>query len=218
MRAHPAPIRSALLAGFLHVRTMDVTDEVVHMLLEMRRRLDPQPAPHLQQELLRDSRRVAGKGPLLSRVAEAVSEEPDGTMRAVLLPHVKEETVRALAADAKASGPPYRLWYQDGMRQKSSQHDRQLRPWVLAHLALRSENRFQPVMEAVAVLQPALATTGHSCPDDGPLDGVGLPRWRDPGMAERAGQVRINRQYDALCVRQRLERAWQGKEVGVEGA
>jgi len=83
---------------------------------------------------------------LLYRVAEAVIEEPDGTIRAVLFPPVKEETFRDLAAEAKASGPQYRIWYQDVMRQKSIHHYRQILPWVLEHLTFRSENRFQPVI------------------------------------------------------------------------
>ena len=109
MRAHPAPIRYALMACFIHVRTMDVTDDVVRMLLEIIRRMDTQTEKHLQKELLRDIKRVAGKVQLLYRVAEAVIEEPDGTIRAVLFPQVKEETFRDLAAEAKASGPQYRI-------------------------------------------------------------------------------------------------------------
>ena len=41
--------------------------------------------------------RVTGKIQLLFRVAEAVVEEPEGTIRDVLFPRVKEETFRDLA-------------------------------------------------------------------------------------------------------------------------
>jgi TnpA family transposase len=218
MRAHPAPIRYALMACFIHVRTMDVTDDVVRMLLEIIRRMDTQTEKHLQKELLRDIKRVAGKVQLLYRVAEAVIEEPDGTIRAVLFPQVKEETFRDLAAEAKASGPQYRIWYQYVMRQKYIHHYRQILPWVLEHLTFRSENRFQPVIEALAVIKQGLDTKGHYFPDDVPLDGVVLPSWRDTVIEERAGEVRINRQYYELCVLQRLERALKCKEVWVEGA
>ena len=107
MRAHPAPIRYALMACFIHGRTMEVTDDVVRMLLEIIRRIDTQTEKHLQKELLRDIKRVTGKVQLLYRIAEAVVEEPDGTIRTVLFPQVKEETFRELAAEAKASGPQY---------------------------------------------------------------------------------------------------------------
>jgi len=105
MRVHPAPTRYALMACFLHARTMEVTDDVVRLRLEIIRRMDTQTEKHLQKALLRDITRVAGKVPLLERVAEAVVEEPDGTIRTVLFSQVKDETLRALAAEAQASGP-----------------------------------------------------------------------------------------------------------------
>jgi hypothetical protein len=53
---------------------------------------------------------------LLFRVAEAVVEAPDRTIREVLFPRVGEATFRELVAEAKASGLQYRLWYQYVMR------------------------------------------------------------------------------------------------------
>jgi hypothetical protein len=96
---------------------------------------------------------VTGKVQLLYQIAEAVVEEPDGTIRTVLFPQVKEETFRDLAAEAKASGSQYRTWYQSVMRQKYIHHYRQMLPWMLEHLTFRSENRFQPVIEALAVIK-----------------------------------------------------------------
>ena len=218
MRAHPAPIRYALMACFIHGRTMEVTDDVVRMLLEIIRRIDTQTEKHLQKELVRDIKRVTGKVQLLYRIAEAVVEEPDGTIRTVLFPQVKEETFRDLAAEAKASGPQYRIWYQYVMRQKYVHHYRQMLPWVLEHLTFRSENRFQPVIEALGAIKQALGTKTPYLPDEVPLEGVVLPSWRDTVLEEQDGAVRVNRQYYELCVLQRLERALKCKEIWVEGA
>lgn len=218
MRAHPTVIRCALMACFIHARTMEVTDDVVRMLLEIIRRMDTQTEKHLQKELLRDIKHVAGKVQLLYRIAEAVVEEPDGTIRTVLFPQVKEETFRDLAAEAKASGPQYRIWYHYVMRQKYIHHYRQMLPWVLEHLTFRSENRFQPVIEALAVIKQSLGTKGQYFSKEVPLDGGVLPSWRATVLEEHDGDVRINRQYYELCVLQRLERAMKCKEVWVEGA
>jgi hypothetical protein len=51
MRAHPAPIRYTLLASFVHVRTMEVTDDAVRMMLEVIRRIDTQTEKHLENRL-----------------------------------------------------------------------------------------------------------------------------------------------------------------------
>jgi len=217
MREHPPIIRFALLACFVHLRTMEVLDDVVRMMLEIIRRIDTQTEKHLQKELLRDIKRVTGKVQLLYRIAEAVVEEPDGTIRTVLFPEVKEETFRDLAAEAKASGPQYRSWYHYVMRQKFVHHYRQMLPLVLEHLTFRSENRFQPVIEALAVIKRFRGTKGPYFPEDVPIDGVVLPSWRETVIEEHDGKGRINRQYYELCVLQRLERALKCKEVWVEG-
>jgi Tn3 transposase DDE domain len=104
------------------------------------------------------------------------------------------------------------------MRQQSIHHYRQMLPWGLEHLTFRSENRFQPVIEALGAIKQALGTKTPYLPDEVPLDGVVLPSWRDTVLEEQDGTSRVNRQYYALCVLQRLERALQCKEIWVEGA
>ena len=121
---------------------MDVTDDAVRMMLEIIRRIRRQTEKHLHQELLQDIKRVAGKVQLLFRVAEAVVDAPEGTIRDVIFPRVKEDVFRDLVAEAKASGPQYRLWYQYVMRQKYVRHYRQMLPGVLEHLTFRSEIAF----------------------------------------------------------------------------
>src|SRR6266850_2476741 len=218
MRVHPAPIRYTLLACFIHVRTMEVTDDVVRMLLEIIRRIETQTEKHLHKALLRDIKRVVGKVQILFRVAEAVVEAPGGTIREVLFPRVGEATFRELVAEAKASGPQYRLWYQYVMRQKYVRHYRRMLPMVLEHLTFRSENRFQPVIDALAVIKQYLGTRSLYLPDEVPIEGVVLPRWRDTVLEHKDGHVRVNRRYYELCVLQQLERALKCKEIWVEGS
>src|SRR6266850_823627 len=218
MRVHPAPIRYTLLACFIHVRTMEVTDDVVRMLLEIIRRIETQTEKHLHKALLRDIKRVVGKVQILFRGAEAVVEAPGGTIREVLFPRVGEATFRELVAEAKASGPQYRLWYQYVMRQKYVRHYRRMLPMVLEHLTFRSENRFQPVIDALAVIKQYLGTRSLYLPDEVPIEGVVLPRWRDTVLEHKDGHVRVNRRYYELCVLQQLERALKCKEIWVEGS
>ena len=219
MRAHPDPIRSAPMACFIHVRTMEVTDDVVRMLLEMIRRIERQTEKHLHRELLRDIKPVTGKVRILFQVAEAVVEAPDGTIREVPFPRVREETFRELGAETEASGPQYRIWYQYVMREKYVRHYRQMLPWVLEHLTFRSENRFQSVIEALTVIKQYLGRKYQYFPEEVPIEGVVLPRWRDTVLETRPdGTVRVNPRYYELCVVQQLDRALKCKEIWVEGS
>src|SRR6266478_9277265 len=98
-----------------------------------------------------------------------------------------DKTFRELAAEAKAHGPQYRIWYQYVMRQKYIHHYRQLLPWVLEHLTFRSENRFHPVIEALAAIKRSLDTKGTYFAEDVPLDGVVLPSWRETVLESKDG-------------------------------
>ncbi len=218
MRVHPAPTRYALMACFVHGRTLDVTDDTVRMMLAVIRRLDTQTEKHLHKELLKDIKRISGKVQLLFRVAEAVVEEPDGTVRDVLFPRIKEATFQGLVAESKASGPQYRIWYQYVMRHKFVHHYRRMLPLVLEHLSFRSENRFQPVIEALAIIKRYVGTKYQYFPEEVPIEGVVLPSWRDTVIEPCKDGERINRHYYELCVLQRLERALKCKEIWVEGS
>ena len=218
MRDHPAPIRYTLLACFVYVRTMEVTDDTVRMMLEVIRRIDTQTEKQLHKELLQDIKRVSGKVQLLFRIAEAVVEDPQGSIPDVIFPQVKEDVFRDLAAEAKASGPHYRIWYQYVMRHKFVRHYRRMLPLVLEHLTFRSENRFQPVIEALAIIKRYVDTKYQYFPEEVPIDGVVLPSWRDTVIEPCKDGERINRHYYELCVLQRLERALKCKEIWVEGS
>ena len=157
------------------------------MTLEVIRRIDTQTEKHLEKTLLQDIKRVTGKVQLLYRIAEAVVETPDGTIRNVLFPCVKEATFHDLVAEAKASHPQYRSWYQAVMRQKFMRHYRRMLPLVLEHLSFRSENRFQPVIEALAVIKQSLGTKGQYFPTDVPVEGVVPPSWRETVIEAHEG-------------------------------
>jgi hypothetical protein len=192
---------------------MEVTDDAVRMLLEVIRRIETQTEKHLRKTLLQDIKRVAGKRQILFRVAEAVIEVPDGTIRTVLFPRVKEETFRELVAESKANGPQYGVWYHYVMRQKFARHYRRMLPLVLDHFNFRSANRFQPVIDALAVLRRYQGTRHQYLPEAVPVEGVVPPSWHDTVLEVHPdGTVRTNRQYYELCVLQQIERALKCKK------
>ena len=55
---------------------------------------------------------------ILSQVAEVVVEHPDGIVREVIFPRVKEEIFRNLVAEFHISGPRLRLLRQTIMQRK----------------------------------------------------------------------------------------------------
>ncbi len=218
MREHPPPIRYTLMACFVHIQGGEVTDAVTRMMLELIRKIDTLTERQLDRDLLHDIKRVEGKLQILFRIAEAVVEEPDGTVREVLFPRVKEETFQHLVTEFKTSGPQYRLIHQFYMRNKYVRHYRRMLPPVLENLAFRSDNRFQPVVEALSVIKRYIGTKHQYFPEEVPLEGVVPRSWEATVIEDKDGEAKINRKYYELCVLQKLERALKCKEVWVEGA
>jgi hypothetical protein len=218
MRDHPESIRYALMACFVAVRTREVIDDITRMTMQVLHRIDARTEQQLHREFLQDIKRVAGKMHLLFRIAEAVVEQPDGTVRQVLFPRVKEDTFHDLVTEFRASGLQYRRIYQTLMRNKYGRHYRRMLPLILEHLTFRSDNRFQPVIDALAVIKRYWGTFHEYLPEEVPLDGVVPPSWAELVLEQKGDEQKINRHAYELCVLQQLERALKCKEIWVEGA
>jgi Tn3 transposase DDE domain/Domain of unknown function (DUF4158) len=218
MREHPDGIRYALLAIFVYVRLAEVTDDVVRMLVEIIQRLDRRSDHQLYRELLQDLKRVEGKIQILYRVAEVVTTTPDGRIREVLFPVVKEETFHQLTVEYRTTGPQFRLIHQNLMRRKFARHYRRMLPMVLENLDFRSDNRFQPVIEAVSAIRQALGMRQRHFKEAVPIQGVVPRSWTEHVFEQVKGETKVNRHYYELCVLQRLQRALKCKEVWVEGS
>jgi hypothetical protein len=141
MREHPDVIQYGLMGCFLYVRSTEVTDDIARMAVELIQRLDKRSETQIFRELLADVARVEGKMQILSRVAEAVVEQPDGIVREVVFPAVKEETFRDLIAEFRTSGPHPRLLRQNVMERKFVRHYRRMLPALLNTIEFRSDNR-----------------------------------------------------------------------------
>jgi hypothetical protein len=221
MREHPDAIRYALLGCFLHVRTREVLDDVIRMAIDIVHRVDVRSDNQLNRELIENLKHVDGKMQILSRIAEAVVTKPDGIIREVLFPAVKEETFRDLVEEFRHSGPQYGLIKQTLMRNKFVRHYRRMLPMLLDNVDFRSENRFQPVIEALEVIHRHVNEKGRKhryFEKEVPIDGVVPPSWAAKVLEEVDGETKVNRHYYELCVLQKLQRALKCKEVWVEGS
>ena len=218
MRSHPDFIRYGLMACFISTRTMEVIDNIVEIFVSIIHRIDARAEKKRDKELLKDIKHVEGKTQILFRVAEAVMSNPDGSIRDVIFPQVKEETFRNLVAEKKASGPQYRFLHQYFMRQKYAHHYCRMLPLVLENITFRSDNRFQPLIEALAVIKQYLGTRYKYFPSEVPLEGVVTSAWSDTVLEQVGASMKVNRKYYELCVLQQLERALSCKEIWVEGS
>ena len=144
LRRHPAPLRLTLLAVFGHLRERELTDTLVDLLLSMVHRIGARAERRVEQELLEDLKRVAGKNGLLFQLAEAALAQPDGIVKEVVYPVVNEQTLRDLVKEWKASGPAYRKHVQTVIRNSYRSHYRRMVPRLLRRPGLPLQQRDAP--------------------------------------------------------------------------
>ncbi|MDP6736702.1 MAG: IS1 family transposase [Nitrospinaceae bacterium] len=149
---------------------MEVIDDIVQMFVKLIHRIDVRAENQRDKQLLADFKRVEGKTQILYRVAEMVTENPDGTIRDVIFPKVKEETFENLVAEKQASGSIYQRMHQQLMLNKYTHHYRRMLGPVLENLTFRTDNRFQPIITALAIIKRYFGASRKYFPESVPID------------------------------------------------
>jgi hypothetical protein len=204
LRRHATPLRLTLLAVFCFLRSRELTDTLVELLIELVHRIGARAERRVEKELMEDLKRVSGKTGLLFRVAEAALGQPEGVVKEVVFPVINEATLRALVKEWKATGPVYRIRVQTVMRSSYRTHYRRMLPRLLQTLAFRSNNTtHQPVIQALELLKTYAQSTLRTYPrtESVPLAGIVRELWHDVVIeTDEKGRTRINRIVYELCV------------------
>lgn len=222
LRRHPEPLRITLLAAYCYVRSKELTDTLLELLLEMVHRISSRAEKRVSEELQRNVRHVPGKNRLLFQIAEVAVARPEGTIRDVLFPVIGERVCHDLVAESRLVGPAYRDHLQKLMRNAYRSHYRRMLTRLLEALDFRSNNeRQRTVMDALALVRKHVDSGQRCYPPDEivPLDGIVPEEWRAIVLEQEEGSApRANRITYEVCVLQALRERLRTKEVWVHGA
>lgn len=220
LRSAPRPVRWTLLAALCWVRSAEITDALVDLLIALVHKINARADRRVERELIDDLRRVRGKEAILFRLAEAAVEHPDDTVREALYPVVGEKTLRELVREAKADQDAFQARVRTVLRGSYSSYYRRMLPALLAALMFRCNNTaYRPIMEALELLARYAEIDGkvrfYAASDRVPLDGVVPKAWRDAVLDERG---RVERIPYELCTLIALRDALRRREIYVHGA
>jgi Domain of unknown function (DUF4158) len=223
LRAHPTAIRLTLLAALCWVRSQEVTDNLVALLLALLHRMSARAERRVEREYIAEIRRVAGKASILFHVAEAAVAHPEGIVREVIFPAAGgERTLADLVKEYKATGLRYRAHVYLVMKQSFTSYYRRMLPPLLEVLDFRSNNEaHQPIIRALALIREYMHSGLQFYPADEvvPLVGIVRPIWRDLVVEQDAdGTLWVQRLPYELCALQVLRDSLRSKEVWVVGA
>jgi TnpA family transposase len=222
LRRHPDSRRYTLLAAFCYLRSQEITDNLVELLIQLVHRLGARAERRVDKELLNDFKKVSGKTRLLFKLAEAALNQPKGVVQEVIYPAIGEQTLKNLVREFKATGTAYREKVYTVMRSSYSHHYRRMVPLLLDLLSFRSNNDVhRPVIEALALLKKyASSRERYYAPDETvPLEGIVSPSFSELILVPESDQgVKINRINYELAVLQALRDGLRCKEIWVTGA
>lgn len=220
LAAAAQPVRVTLLASLVWLRTSEVTDALVDLLIAVVAKLNTRADRRVERELTADLRRVRGKEGLLFRLAEAAVEHPDDTVREALFPVVTEATLRDLVREAKANDAAFKARVRTVLRSSYSSHYRRMLAPLLGALGFRCNNiAYRPVMQAVELLVRYASVPGtvrfYDRGDVVPIEGVVPKGWRDAVITDDG---RVERVPFELCTLIAVRDALRRREIWVEGA
>jgi hypothetical protein len=108
LRRHPNSRRYTLLSAFCWLRTQEITDQLVELVIQIIHRINSRAERRVSKELLDDFKKVSGKTGILFQLAEAAMDKPDGVIKEVIYPVVGETTLKNLVREFKSTGTAYK--------------------------------------------------------------------------------------------------------------
>lgn len=221
LRRHPDQVRYALLSMYLYSRGQEITDSLVEMLIQIIHRIGVNAERKINEELLKEIKRVPGKMGLLYNLAEPCIEFPRGTIEDVIYPVADKDIWTELAKEKGYAGSSYKDKIHKVIRASYGHHYRRMVPELLDMLVFRSNNdTHRPVIEALDLLKKYSNSSIRYYPpnEDVPIDGIIKAKWWDSIIEESEGGNRINRINYEISVLQALREKLRCKEIWVEGA
>lgn len=222
LRRHPDNVRYGLFAAFCWLRSQEVIDNLVELLIQIVHRISANAEKRVDKELIVDFKKVHGKNNLLYRMAEASLNQPDGTIKDVIFPVVGEVTLKNLVSEYKSTGNAYRERVYTVMRSSYSGHYRRILPLILKQLEFRSNNEVhRPVIQALELLKKYADSkqSYYDAGEDIPIEGVLRSGWQEIILENNSdGEIKVNRINYELSVLQALREKLRCKEIWVVGA
>ncbi|NEO34416.1 MAG: Tn3 family transposase [Symploca sp. SIO3C6] len=222
LRRHPENRRYTLLAAFCYLRTQEITDKLVELLIQIIHRIGARAERRVTKELLDDFKKVSGKTGILFQLAEAAMSKPEGIVKEVIYPVVGEQTLKNLVREFKSTGTAYREKVHTVMRSSYGNHYRRMLPFLLNLLEFRSNNEIhKPVREALELLKKYMGSRERYYDSQEKVPTEGIISASLSGLileTKEDGSVKINRINYELAVLQALRDGLRCKEIWVVGA
>jgi len=144
LRAHDTAKRLTYLSALCVLRSQKITGGLVDLLIQIVHKIQVRAEDRVEQEYVKELKRIAGKDTILYHIAEAAVEHPDGLVREVVFPVASETLLRDLIKEYQSKGPAFRRQVHTIIRASYSHHYRRMVPELLEILDFSLQQRAIP--------------------------------------------------------------------------
>lgn len=222
IRRHPDEIRYSLLSAFFWLRSREITDNLVELLIAIIHKIDAKAVKRVEQETLNDLKKVSGKNSILRDIAELSVENPDGIIKDVIYPLYSKELLADLVKDLKMKNTFFKKKVYILMKNSYSKHYRRMLPKLLDILMFKSNNdTHRPVINAIGLIKQIVESPVKfiAIDENTPISGIIKDKWKSAVIQkDESGREVIEKINYEICVLQALREKLRCKEIWVDGA
>lgn len=218
VKRHPDSIRYTLLAAFCSLRAQEIRDNLAELLCDIIHRIASRSEKRVDNAIMRDIKRVYGKGRLLFRIAQASLKTPEGQVREVIFPVAGQDKLMEITQEYLAAGT-YESQVQAHMKNSYSHHYRRILPPILEALTFGSTSVKMLLALELLICYKDSNAIQYAASDVVPFEGI-VPEDQREQISTTAqnGTVRVNRIAYELCVLKMLRIGLRTREVWIEQA
>ena len=225
IKSMPETARYAFLSVFVFVRSRQLTDNLIEILIRLIKKFMDSGKNKLKKNAAKTTsiKNTYNQKTLLGKLASAILNNEDGVVRDAIYPIVPKETLEEICA-YQSTPPSYEQLVHEQARSSYTHHYRRMLFPILELIDFRSSNtQFQPIVEALETIKSQLYSSSTLYPENItiPIEGA-IKKSHEPIITDskqEKGQVikRINRVNYEMCVLRNLRRKIRVKEVWVKG-
>ncbi len=222
LKQRPDAIKYSYLAAFCQIREGEITDQLVDLLNQVIHKISTNARRKIEKTVIKEIRRVYGKGEMLVKIAKASLASPEGSVEDVVFTAVSEERLQRVVEEYENKPLTYTEQVGELMRRSYSNYYRKMLGMILDTLVFRANNpEYQPVLEAIKVVEKYVKQQKmryYPLNEVVPLEGVIPTGWMDMVKVKKGKKERISRYDYELCVLGTLRECLRSTGIWIEGA
>jgi hypothetical protein len=227
MALHPSNIlefnitaKYAVMAIFFHIKRQLMLDSLADTFIKLVHRMRTKAKKYVDNNLLKEIKRVEGKLAILEKMAVASVNNPKSTIEDKIYTEISQEKLLELIADLKRRGKWYQRQIQEKIHSTYVHGNRKILLSILKLLPLKADHAdYKSILEAVHFIKKHCdESESENYIAIAPLDNVISGTWETKVITKVDDQKIVNKYNYEIAVLEQLKSFLGYKAVWIEGS